>query len=399
MRRLLCIAMMILSMQATFGQRQTESCTDRSICFISQAERECSLAPIDYRAVMEHLAQASKRSAVQSFLLPSPTDTSQVFSLSKRFRAGYRQETGPLVAVSLTGQYRRGSATFDAGVSVKGWYLLRLSGRNPFNGGATIVAYEASLERFPTYFYGLGYSAVRHNKRTTYYRVAQSVAVVCSQKVWRRLWADVTVRYSRDMARILSDRGLDYLWQAQQTTLSVTTTALSARLRYDSRSLTDSLIRGVRVSVMQEVRPKILGNLTHTLWHTSLSFSSYCPLWRGAVWESDINGEFFSYDTPWLLWPSVGADNRLRIYSYGRYIDRNMVAAHITLHQRVYGPVGCEVWGGGVNMFSESVAWRHTLPSYGLGVRVVTDSGLTIRVGYGFGRHTHGVVIGVNDRF
>lgn len=399
MRRLLCVAVITLSMQATFGQTLPKSDTRGSDCLISEVRRSEYHDPIDYRAVAEHLAKASKGRSIKALFSSSQVDTTRRLSLSPRFRAGYRRETGPLVALTLNGRYRRGSAAIDAGVSVKGWYLVRFSGRNLFNEGQTLLSYEASWERFPTYFYGLGYRASHQNRRTTYYRITQSVSGVCAQRVWQRLWADFTIRFSREVARGLSDRGREYLRQAGAKTLSVTTTALSAKLRYDSRSLSDSLVRGVRVSVEQEVRPKMLGDFPHTLWHTSVKFSGYCPLWRGAVWESDINGEFFSYATPWLLWPSVGADNRLRIYSYGRYIDRNMVAAHITLHQRIYGPVGCDVWGGAVNMFSERVVWRHTLPSYGVGVRAVTDEGLTVKIGYGFGRHTHGVVIGINDRF
>jgi hypothetical protein len=137
------------------------------------------------------------------------------------------------------------------------------------------------------------------------------------------------------------------------------------------------------------------------MWHAEATFDYYQPLWRGTVAAFDIYAQLWSQDTPWLLWSKIGGDNRMRGYYYGRYIDRNMATAQIELRQTIYGPISGVVWGGAGTIFS---SFKHfdieqLLPNYGLGLRVAAGEKASLRIDYGFGRHSNGLVVSVNEAF
>jgi outer membrane translocation and assembly module TamA len=115
----------------------------------------------------------------------------------------------------------------------------------------------------------------------------------------------------------------------------------------------------------------------------------------------DIYADLRSSHTPWLLWAKVGGENRMRGYYYGRYIDRNMITAQVELRQQIYGPISGVVWGGAGSLFTSfnQIEIKEVLPNYGVGVRFAAGGGMSLRVDYGFGRHSNGLVIHVNEAF
>lgn len=397
MLRLLGVVVLVMMSQTTFGQQTTKGDTLAPSETIINAEIRTDCAPIDYRVVMANLSRASKPGFMSRLFNSSAADSIRRFRLSHRLRAGFRREVGLLGVVSFIGEYSIGSISVDVGASVKGWCAVHLSGENSIGRGQAF-SYDVAVERAPTYFYGLGYRAMRDNPRTTFQRVAQRVRLSFLESVERGLRLIFSVEYGEIKACELSGRAVQYLHQADESVLSVRSAALSCSAEYEKTFATGGNAL-FRLRLTQQIRPRALSNYPHTLWHTLLRTEYHCPLWRDAVMEFDVVGELWSRATPWLFWPSAGSDIRLRIYSHGRYVDRNMLASHIALHQWVFGPVGCEVWCGAVNMFSDKIVWRHTLPSLGVGVRARVGERLMVRVGYGFGRCAHGIIIGVKDTF
>ncbi|MBQ5358816.1 MAG: hypothetical protein IIU61_05175, partial [Alistipes sp.] len=71
------------------------------------------------------------------------------------------------------------------------------------------------------------------------------------------------------------------------------------------------------------------------------------------------------------------------------------------LRQTIYGPISGVVWGGAGTIFS---SFKHfdieqLLPNYGLGLRVAAGEKASLRIDYGFGRHSNGLVVSVNEAF
>ena len=153
--------------------------------------------------------------------------------------------------------------------------------------------------------------------------------------------------------------------------------------------------------MLTEVRPRALGDCRSTLWHITATADWYHPLWRDAVAAIDLYADLWSSATPWLFWPSVGGTSRLRGYYTGRYTDRKMVAAQVELRQHIYGPIGVCVWTGAANVCSSHKLfdWSEILPNYGLGVRLALGEKTSLRIDYGFGRRSNGLVINVNEAF
>ena len=194
------------------------------------------------------------------------------------------------------------------------------------------------------------------------------------------------------------DRGIDYL--AGQK-LHYTLSGIGMTLQYDSRDFIPAPERGTFLMVKQVIYPKGLGNSGKTLYKTTATADYYQRLWRGAVLATDIFGEFNSSGMPWCMLAELGGGYRMRGYYLGRYIDNNILSCQIEYRQRIWRRIGCAVWGGAGNVFSsfERFRWDQTLPNYGLGLRWEFKRRVNVRIDYGFGRKTSGLVFNINEAF
>ena len=91
----------------------------------------------------------------------------------------------------------------------------------------------------------------------------------------------------------------------------------------------------------------------------------------------------------------------MRGYYYGRYTDNQMATAQLELRQKIYGPFGAVAWVGAGSVFSSIKAfdWSEVMPSYGVGLRMSIGQRTALRIDYGWGRHTSGLIINVNEAF
>ena len=115
----------------------------------------------------------------------------------------------------------------------------------------------------------------------------------------------------------------------------------------------------------------------------------------------DLYADMWSWNTPWLFWAKMGGENRMRGYYYGRYTDRKMATAQLELRQTIFGPISGVVWGGAGSVFASHrlIDLKRLLPNYGVGIRVGALGTTSLRIDYGFGRHSSGLVININEAF
>jgi hypothetical protein len=59
------------------------------------------------------------------------------------------------------------------------------------------------------------------------------------------------------------------------------------------------------------------------------------------------------------------------------------------------------VWAGAGTIFSDvnKFAWSKILPSYGVGLRMSAGERTALRIDYGWGRGTSGLIININEAF
>lgn len=277
--------------------------------------------------------------------------------------------------------------------------MFGVSGNTLFNHNRSRVIYEVSFGSKPLEFWGIGYEAGRFNQSADYIRKQVKFDAGYLYEVWRHLYVGGSVLFSHTKGTDFDDRGIDYL--AGQK-LHYTLSGIGMTLQYDSRDFIPAPERGTFLMVKQVIYPKGLGNSGKTLYKTTATADYYQRLWRGAVLATDIFGEFNSSGMPWCMLAELGG----RLPGCAGIIwdvistTTSFLARSSTVS--VSGRrIGCAVWGGAGNVFSsfERFRWDQTLPNYGLGLRWEFKRRVNVRIDYGFGRKTSGLVFNINEAF
>ena len=366
--------------------------------------------PIDYDAVRYNLALASRKTFLQRVVgsLSQPLFNSEKIQLKSQFGIAYTQETNLAVTAAATAQYRSGrdkalqsNASLAGMVSVNGFFRVQLSGVNYFGAGKDKLIYDIGGGSLPVRFWGLGYDAADNNLRTKYIQRDMTSTLRYMHRFARNIWlgAGVNLRYGKGDS--FDTAGEDYLIGGGQHVRSAYTTGISLNGVYDTRDNTHTSTRGFYISLWGEVLPKGLGDYDKTLFHFVVQADYFQTLWQGGVMAVDLYGDLWSSATPWFYWPSVGGASRMRGYYYGRYTDRKMLTAQLELRQTIYGPIGVCAWGGAGSIFDygKNFDASKILPNAGVGLRLAIAGQTALRIDYGFGRHSQGLIINVNEAF
>lgn len=369
-----------------------------------------SYAPIDYAAIMRELERASRPTAWQRFTnlfgRSSEPQADKNFNLSGNVGVGYSQETSAMFVATGTAQYLlrddlpQSFTSLSGMVSVNGFYRLQVAGALLFSEKDRLE-YNIGGGEMPIRFWGLGYDVADNATRSKYTMGSVSGDVSYIRHITRGLAVGAGVEATYLNAYDIEPLAEEYLLMAGASERKLFTAGLSLMAEYNGKSYDGNILRGYYAKLSGTFYPQALGNHTNNMWHAEATFDYYQPLWRGAVAAFDIHAQLWSQDTPWLLWSKIGGENRMRGYYYGRYIDRNMITAQVELRQQIYGPISGVVWGGAGSLFTSfnQIDIKEVLPNYGVGVRFAAGGGISLRVDYGFGRHSNGLVIHVNEAF
>lgn len=414
MKGVLLVAAAILLTARFIAAQETAAARDTLLRGGTAGIPVASADPTDYDAVKRHLDRGAgagffRRAAdfMRRPLFGGRPDS----KIRGTGMAGiaYSQETNVMLTLSSRAYYstcRRDSLTPEStvaasfNVSVSGFYRLRVSGETFFDRGDRRLVYEVQTSSLPVRFWGLGYEAADNNPRTRYTRGDASADVKYLNRIAGGVsfGAGLNMRYGK--GRSFDESGENYLRPVSGLRQAFST-GVGLVAEFDTRDDRYHTTRGVYLSLLTEARPRWLGDCGSTLWHITAVADWFCPVWSGAVLAVDLYGDQWSSATPWLFWPTAGGANRMRGYYAGRYSDRKMLTAQAEIRQRISGRWGCCVWGGAGNVFPshKSIDMSHTLPNYGLGLRLDMGPRATLRVDYGFGRRSNGLVIGMNEAF
>ena len=370
--------------------------------------------PMNYLAVLDQLNRASQPTVwqrVSGWLSKERSDSSESerrFVVQGNVGLGYTQETNAMLAASVVGRYLLNhnnelpysTTSLIGAASVNGFFRVASSNNLVFSSHDCLNIY-LGVGSMPVNFWGLGYLAADRNRATKYVRNTFNADVEYIRRIIGGLSAGVGVDFRYASATDVQPLALEYLHQGGVSDLSANTIGLGLMARYDGRKSRDNQTRGVFLELCSTVHPKALGSHDTTLWHVEATANYYQPMWSGGELALDLYADMWSWNTPWLFWAKVGGGNRMRGYYYGRYTDRKMATAQIELRQKIYKALSGAAWVGAGSVFSSHKLFDvdEVLPNYGIGLRVALAGNLSFRIDYGFGRHSHGLIINVNEAF
>ena len=282
-------------------------------------------------------------------------------------------------------------------VSLSGFYMFGVSGNTLFNHNRSRVIYEVAFASKPLDFWGIGYDAGRFNPAQRYIRKQVRFDAGYLHEILKHTYigASLHLAYMRAkdfdrIAPLLGDQRSHYL-----------ASGLGVTLQYDSRDFIPNPQSGCYLMIKEIVYPEWTGTCGTTLSKTTITADYYQRLWSGGVLAADLFGEFNSHGVPWCMMAELGGGYRMRGYYQGRYIDNNILTFQLEYRQHIWRRFGGVLWGGAGNVFPSfgSFRWKQTLPNYGIGLRWEFKHRVTVRIEYGFGRKTSGVVFNINEAF
>ncbi len=292
---------------------------------------------------------------------------------------------------------RRSSLSVMAMVSVKGIVALEVRGTNYMKKDRSRWNYRLKVSNTPMDFWGIGYNHGINDATKGKYK-------------------QIKVQFKPDyLFRIAKDFYLGFLLNVDCTHTyefsnpeliygqreSVAAVGAGVALNYDSRDVSTNAYRGQYLRAEQLFYPKFANKYYFNA--TDVTFSTYHPLWRSAVFAAEYHSLFnFGDNVPWTMLALVAeTTNRMRGYYEGRYRDRNIIEAQVEIRQRLPRRFGVVAFAGAANVFPEfdEINMRHTLPNYGVGARWEFKQRVNIRLDFGFTKNKPGVVFNINEAF
>ncbi len=287
-----------------------------------------------------------------------------------------------------------------ASVSISGFYSLGVEGNTFFSRGRSKFDYKVAFSSAPRDLWGIGYLAGRDNREVSYVEKQYKIHARYLYRVLPHTFVGPRITFEHTRGKDLAATADSYLGYQKH---SYTATGLGAIVEYDSRDFVTNAWRGIYVSLQGNIFPRGLGSCDHAFYRTTFTFDGYQRLWSGGVLAFDFYGEFNSAHTPWPMLARLGGSYRMRGYYEGRYADNCLLTTQLELRQRIWRRIGCTLWGGAGNIFSDrsgdGFRWSHTLPNYGIGLRWELKKRVNIRLDYGFGRRTSGFLLNLNEAF
>lgn len=287
--------------------------------------------------------------------------------------------------------------SFGGKVSITGFYAIQASGNNYFKGRRHRLSYRAVFANKPLDFWGISYAACTHNQPSSYTRQSTVVDVDYAWRAVSQFYVGASLEALYMNGKHLLEPS--YL-EGQRSKYYFTGVGVS--VLYDTRDFLPNPQKGIYFILKEMVYPSVLGTYNKTLFQTTITFDAYQKVWKGGLFAFDLYGRLNPEDTPWPLREQVGSGvSRMRGYYEGQYMDCSQFSTQLELRQRVYKRLGLVAWGGGGLVFPSlgKIGQSRFLPNYGLGIRFEFKHNMNLRVDYGFGRHTRGVVFGFGEAF
>lgn len=331
---------------------------------------------------------------------------SQRFDLSFAVVPTYTREGGVGLGGAVTALYRLdrqdtvmqpSDFQLSGSAAVKGLYAVGLQGHNYFRGDRTSLTYVLKASRKTLDFWGINFQDCSQNEVSQYVRDQVKFDGIYKIKLINdiELGVGALVNYT-NASKMLNP---SYLIDERK---SYFLSGISASLQYDTRDFVLNPRRGIYAMLKGTLLPRFMGTYDKTLMLTTAQFDYYHNLWPNAIMAYDIYAVMAGSSLPWTIRQELGEGAcRMRGYYSGRYIDNNLITTQVEIRQHLGKRLGCAAWVGTGTVFPSWGQFRvkDLLPNYGLGLRVEVKHNVNLRIDYGFGRRTGGIVIEFAEAF
>lgn len=327
----------------------------------------------------------------------------------------FNSTSGLGIAGGLTGMYsydrsdttlQRSDVTMMFSIGLTGQMQTGFRGHNYMKGDRYRWDYQLFFYYLPSKFWGLGYSRGLHDFNECSYKQTKMdfkpnflFRVAPNLYIGPQLHLQLCHTYdfsNRSDTLLIGKRGL----QARD----INSYGGGINIQYDSRDFAQNASKGHFFRVEQMFFPKLL-NKSYYFNSTDLTYSTYFLPYKSAVLAIELHGHYNYTSTkgevPWTMLAKSGAENRLRGYYEGRYMDNGIIETQIELRQHIWRRWGGCVWIGGGNVFNNFKAFNinHFLPSYGIGARWEMKKRVNIRFDFGFTRNNPGFCFNIGEAF
>lgn len=286
---------------------------------------------------------------------------------TKSYNFKKRADDTPKSTISLNGT-----------VTSTGFVIVGVHGTNYSKKAKWQTLYNIVFHNIPTNYWGLGYYNGESGDKTTV--------------DYTHFYGDLTFLYNiTPKMQIGPTLGFDRI---KSEDISTGMLNCGAIFKYDTRDFIPNPHKGVHLLFKQHTYTNLHGN-------TSILIDFYHKVFENTILAYDIYSEFNYGEIPWTMMAMIGGNNRMRGYYRGRYRDKNMVTAQIELRQKIWKFIGATAWAGGGNVWGiDKFKWEHTLPNYGLGLRLEVKERINLRFDYGFGKDGQNCFIfSINEAF
>ncbi len=290
-------------------------------------------------------------------------------------------------------------ASFNA--SLNGFFVFTLKGNNLFPDDRSRLSYKLEIYRKNLDFWGITSEATANNPKSSYERRQIDLQAEYVYRVNRNLFIGVEIRADYTDGRSIHNP--EYLLgEAHQYYV----TGIGLSFEIDSRDNLLTPTRGVHLAYKPMIFPKFMGDAPSFFNSHQFIANAYLGLWRGGTLAFDLYAKINSGKTPWTMREMVASDGiRMRGYYMGSYIDNSQIASQIELRQHIWHRFGATAWLGGATVFSSLDDFNHPdikpewLHNWGIGMRFEFKHNVNLRIDYGFGKHTSGLVFAVGEAF
>lgn len=306
--------------------------------------------------------------------------------VSALYRVDKSDKQLPPCDISLTG-----------GAALSGTYSFGLKGNTFFNRNNRL-SFSGEFRNQRCDFWGINFDDCDKNAASPTRNQRIIVKADYQKRIYKNWFVGAALRYSFITA---DPDSIGYLL-GQRTDGSFV--GFGGLIQYDSRDLPLNSKRGIYFLLREVVYPDWAGTNHEDVYCTTVQFNAYHKLWKDCVMAYDIFGEFNTSDgtVPWQLREQICADDcRMRGYYSGSYIDDNQMSVQMELRQHIWKRFGAVAWVGAGTLFHRHSEMHGTniLPNYGVGVRFEMKANTNLRMDYGVGRGTSGIVFSFGEAF
>lgn len=360
----------------------------------------------DQKIVYDSAYLASVSDSINRYYLKHPrklVSRDKKFNVIPYYGINYSQESSAGVNAGFAGLYRNSTDSlvpYSAiavilGASINSTFIGRVKGTNYSPHGHFALGYSVRYGYLPRSFWGVGYTSADNGSNKSSF-IEQTVSVT-TEYLYRR-------GNELQAGPVLGYEYIKYTEPSRPSLLEGELTSsqpikAGARVEYDTRDDYVSPTEGIVLKAEQMYYYDL--NNAVPFYSTSVSGDFYFPGWEGCVFALDITGDFSYGDSPWMMWPTIGGDSRMRGYYEGRYREKNIITGQFEIRQDIYKGHGVAVWGGAANLFRSADAFdiTQTLPTWGFGYRLKLF-GFIVRIDAGFGKAgQYAISAGINQAF